>query len=68
MIADKIRNARKALSALGGQVNEEVWAAIRCIQHELDDAGDQVEEIENGWPAPKDAPRNQTTAAAAAQA
>lgn len=52
MIADKIRNARKALSALGGNVSEDVWSAIKCIQHELDDAGDQVAEMETNWPVP----------------
>jgi len=67
MLADKIRNARKALSALGGQVSEDVWAAIKCIQHELDDAGDQAEEIESNWPAPTDAPGT-ATASATAQA
>ncbi|SNS06114.1 hypothetical protein SAMN04488503_2507 [Humidesulfovibrio mexicanus] len=54
MLAEKIRNARKALSALGGQVSEDAWAAIKCIQHELDDAGDQAEEIERNWPTPRD--------------
>jgi hypothetical protein len=67
MIADKIRNARKALSALGGQVSEDVWATIKCIQHELDDAGDQVAEIESTWEVPQ-TPQNQKPAAAAAQA
>lgn len=57
MIADKIKNARKALSALGGQVSEEVWSMVKCIQHELDDAADQVEEIENNWGVPTDAPQ-----------
>jgi len=70
MIADKIRNARKALSALGGKVNEDVWAAIKCIQHELDDAGDMVETAESDWAVPKDAPApmNQEQAATVAQA
>ncbi len=52
MLASKIRNARKALSALGGKVSDDVWAAIKCIQNELDDAGDQAEEMERNWPVP----------------
>lgn len=44
--AEKIKNARKALSALGGQVSEETWSVIKCIQHELDDAADQAEQLE----------------------
>lgn len=67
MIADKIKNARKALSALGGLVPEEVWSMVKCIQHELDDAADQVEEIENNWSVPMDAPQN-TASGALAQA
>ncbi len=44
--AEKIKNARKALSALGGQVSEEVWSVVKCIQHELDDAADETEQLE----------------------
>lgn len=66
MLAQKIRNCRKALSALGGSVNEDVWAAIKCIQGELDDAGDLAEEMESNWPVPDGA--QAATAAGAAQA
>ncbi len=68
MIADKIKNARKALSALGGKVDEDVWAAIKCVQAELDDAADQVEEIESNWDVPTNVPQTPEPAAAAAQA
>lgn len=51
MIANKIRNARKALSALGGNVTEDVWAVIKCIQAELDDAATQAQQIEELLPA-----------------
>lgn len=67
MIAEKIKSARKALSALGGQVSEEVWSMVKCIQHELDDAADQVEEIEANWSVPTDAPQT-TEPGALAQA
>jgi len=53
MIAAKIKNASKALGALGGQVDENVWAAIKCIRAELTDAADQVEDMENNWPVPE---------------
>ncbi len=52
MIAEKVRNARKALSALGGQVNEDVWSVVKCIQHELDDAADQAEQLESALEEP----------------
>lgn len=68
MIADKIKNASKALGALGGQVNEDVWAAIKCIRAELVDAADQVEEIEANWDVPTNVPQIPEPAAAAAQA
>ncbi|MHC1700315.1 MAG: hypothetical protein AB9900_04945 [Humidesulfovibrio sp.] len=53
MIAEKIQNASKALGALGGQVNENVWAAIKCIRAELTDAADQVQDMETNWPVPE---------------
>ncbi len=68
MITEKIRNARKALSALGGQVNEDVWATIKCIQSELDDAGNMAEEMESNWDVPQAVPQSPEPAAAAAQA
>ena len=51
MIADKIKNASKALGVFGGQVNEEVWATIKCIRAELADAADQVAELESNLDA-----------------
>lgn len=67
MIANKIRNARKALSALGGNVTEDVWAVIKCIQAELDDAATQAEQVEELLPVPPRAV-NPVTAPAMAQA
>lgn len=65
MIANKIRNARKALSALGGSVTEDVWAVIKCIQSELDDAATQAQQIEELLPVPPAADNTGTAAAIA---
>ncbi|HCG05545.1 MAG TPA: hypothetical protein DEV75_11875 [Desulfovibrio sp.] len=52
MVADKIRDARLALGVLAGQVSEETWGLIRCIQNELDAAAGQVETMERTFPVP----------------
>ncbi len=68
MIADKIKNASKALGVFGGKVNEEVWATIKCIRAELADAADQVAELESNLDATSIIAPEPQPAAAAAQA
>lgn len=68
MIAEKIQNASKALGALAGRMDPEVWANIRCIRAELTDAADQVAELETNLDATSVIAQEPQPAAAAAQA
>lgn len=52
MVAAKIRDARLALGVLAGQVSEESWGLIRCVQNELDDAAGQAEALERELTVP----------------
>ncbi|WP_035066708.1 hypothetical protein [Nitratidesulfovibrio termitidis] len=46
MIANKIKDARLALGVLAGQITEDQWGLIKCVQGELADAAQLAEQME----------------------